>query len=111
MRLLARQHAMELIDVEHVGTPFEFWGSEMYRRGLPLYDETTRATRTPASVFSPDEMDAFRHRSDAANRAGRGGRAVFTLRRAAAAAASASSAVFATSHAPAAAARAEVSPR
>lgn len=91
MRLLARQCGMEVVDAEYVGTSFEYWGSEMYRRGITLYDEATGTTRKATSVFGEEEMAGFERKAAEANRAGRGGRILFTLQRTAAAAAEAES--------------------
>jgi len=80
LRHLAARCGLQVAGVSYVGTPFQFWGSEMYRRGLPFYEEQARAYRVPESLFTPQEMAAFARRSDEANARGRGGRARFTLR-------------------------------
>jgi hypothetical protein len=60
-----------------------YWGSELYRRGIPLFDADRQALRSPRSVFSPAELAAFDWRARRAVRQGRGGPAAIYLRRAA----------------------------
>lgn len=59
-----------------------YWGSEMYRRGLTLFDGEAGNMRSPHSVFSTPELNAFDRRARQAVRQGRGGPAAFYLRRA-----------------------------
>jgi len=59
---------------------FEFWGSEQYRRGIPLMDGRSFYRAPQESDFTYREIAEFERRAQAANRAGRGGRAAFFLR-------------------------------
>lgn len=79
LRIVASKCGLAIAAIEQVGTPFEFWGSELYRRGIPLTTQTGH--RTPESVFSDDELDEFASRSRAANESNRGGRIRVTLTR------------------------------
>src|SRR5262249_3209329 len=38
---------------------FVYWGSELYRRGLSLYDTANRRGREPFDYFTADEMNRF----------------------------------------------------
>lgn len=58
-----------------------YWGSELYRRGLTLFDPLTGSMRSPATVFSAAEMRHFESRAARAIRQGQGGPAAFTLRK------------------------------
>jgi hypothetical protein len=60
---------LEVYRIVDVGTPFEFWGSELYRRGLPFFEATVNDYRDPRSVFLETDMAEF-------------GRLAFYLRRA-----------------------------
>lgn len=69
--------------VEHTmwdSTGFEFYGSEQYRRGIPLTAENSFSVRPDNSVFTYQEMAHFSKLAERANREGRGGRACFFLR-------------------------------
>jgi len=52
-------------------TSFQFWGSELYRRGIPLNDPRSPAV-TRGATFTKAEMAAFTRRARAANAAGQG---------------------------------------
>ena len=41
---------------------FQFWGSELYRRGMPLFLSDGRPILSTEKVFSDDEMAAFQRR-------------------------------------------------
>ena len=49
------------------GTGFQFWVSELYRRGIPLADAQGRQTQ-PASYFSPQELKAFEREAEELNK-------------------------------------------
>jgi SAM-dependent methyltransferase len=79
LRIVALKCGLAITSIEQIGTPFEFWGSELYARDIPLSTET--GPRTPESVFSDEELGQFAERSRAANRSNRGGRIRVTLMR------------------------------
>jgi SAM-dependent methyltransferase len=76
LTMAARQAGLRVERIQQDGGPLEFWGSELYRRGLTLMTSEGRF-RTPADVFSAEEMQSFAERSARANAAGAGGRALF----------------------------------
>jgi len=57
---------------------FQFWGSELYRRNIPLVEGKKRLR----DHFSPAELAAFSRQAKELNRAGTGDQAAFILRRA-----------------------------
>ncbi len=81
MQRLAAEAALEIYRREPVGTGFEFWGSEMYRRGLTLFDGDRGRYREASDVFSEVERRAFDERAAAAAARGESGRERFYLRR------------------------------
>jgi hypothetical protein len=81
-------HAAERCGLRIFHTAFEpitlpYWGSELYRRGIPLFDPERGAIRSPRSVFSEGELATFERRARRAVRQGQGGPAALYLRRAA----------------------------
>ena len=78
--MLAGAAGLEIYRADDVGDAFEYWGSEMYRRGLTLVEEHTKQGRDPRAVFTEAEMSEFERRSAEANRGNRGGRIAFYLR-------------------------------
>jgi SAM-dependent methyltransferase len=71
----AREAGMIVCAVEPDGTPFEFWGSELYRRGMTLVGPDGQF-RNARDLFTSHELQTFEHRATHANAAGRGGRAL-----------------------------------
>lgn len=72
------------LDVYHCirdTTEFAYWGSELYGRGLSLYDSESGCARRPDEMFGTDELRGFARRAAAANASARAGRATFYLRR------------------------------
>jgi SAM-dependent methyltransferase len=81
-------HAAERCGLRIFHTAFEaitlpYWGSELYRRGIPLFDAERGALHSPRSVFSSEVLADFERRARRAVRQGQGGPAAFYLRRAA----------------------------
>lgn len=74
LQRVAAQAGLRLEDVEHDSTEVQFFGSELYRRDIPLSEG--------GGVFSRREMRDFRRRAEALNREERGDSAAFYLRRA-----------------------------
>ena len=79
--ITARKAGMQVVRTEFDTTGFAYWGSEMYRKGLSLYDGAVRRMRDPEAVFSPSELAHFEERAQRANRLGTGGRAIYYLQR------------------------------
>ena len=66
---------------EDDGTAFQFWGSEQYRRGIPLRDPRSHATDPRRSPFTRAELDGFAREAAQANRDGESDQAAFFFRR------------------------------
>ena len=63
-------------------TAFQFWGSEQYRRGIPLQDDRSLARcRIADSIFTREQMEEFRRRTATLNFLQRGDQAVFIMDR------------------------------
>ena len=82
IKLLASKAGLEVFDIQYDTTAFEFYGSEMYARGIPLTDENSPWINTNSSLFTNEEMDGFTALADKVNQAGQSGRAAFFLRKA-----------------------------
>jgi Methyltransferase domain len=61
-------------------TDFQFWGSEQYRRDIPLWDERSYAHGLHRSMFSAAEIANFRRRAAQLNTKRDGDSAGFFLR-------------------------------
>lgn len=81
MRTLACRCGFEVEDVVYDSTAFQFWGSEQYRRDIPLTDSRSHFVNPKASVFSADEMAAWEKEARRLNAARDGDAASFFLRK------------------------------
>lgn len=78
---LGHSAGLDLIHTMHDSSAFEFYGSEQYRRDIPL-NAANSYWRTPDnSEFTFREMATFTAMAEAANRDGRGGRGCFVFRK------------------------------
>ncbi len=78
---LAAAAGFALLGSEDDGTAFQFWGSEQYRRGIPLRDPRSHATDPRRSPFTREELAGFAREAAQANRDGVSDQAVFYFRR------------------------------
>jgi SAM-dependent methyltransferase len=75
MHLLAKAAGLALTSVIDDSTAFQFWGSELYRRGICL------SGPDPRSRFTRRQARTFARKARRANEAGRGDQAAFVLTR------------------------------
>lgn len=75
--LLADRAGLVVRRVFHDSFALQFWGSELYRRGIPLRPAGER----PELVFAQEELDAWEERSQELNARGEGDAAGFLLQR------------------------------
>lgn len=78
MAVLAVGAGLRVLRVEYDTTGFELWGSEQYRRGIPLTDPRSHLVGD-GRVFSEEEMREFEATARKLNRTGGAGRGVFWL--------------------------------
>ena len=79
LRKVAEGAGFKVERITHDSTAFQFWGSELCRRDVPLSSAETRE-RSPRHHFSKAELRGFRRRAKQLNREGRGDSACFYLR-------------------------------
>jgi len=68
--------------VECDSTAFQFWGSEQYRRGVPLRSEQSHAAGGAGSLFTAQEIEGWDAEASRLNDLQQGDQAVFYLSRA-----------------------------
>jgi len=78
MGLLAESVGFELATIRYDSGEFQFWGSELYRRGHHLCELKQRPLH---NFFSRQQLRKFRRQARKLNREGKGGRAAFYLQR------------------------------
>lgn len=79
---LAATAGFEVDDVHYDSGAFQFWGSEMYERDIPLLHDRSPWIDPDSTLFPPEQMSAWADEAEGLNREGRGDMACFYLRRA-----------------------------
>lgn len=79
IELLAQESGFAIAGVVYDSDEFQFWGSEQYRRDIPLVDPRSYAVDRSASLFTKKEILSFRERAAELNRGGDGDSAGFYL--------------------------------
>ncbi len=80
MRTIAERAGFIVTHVEYDSSEFQFWGSEQYRRDVPLHDSRSCHKNPEHPLFTPDEMESFRSRARELNARGDGDQACFYMR-------------------------------
>jgi 2-polyprenyl-3-methyl-5-hydroxy-6-metoxy-1,4-benzoquinol methylase len=81
MNILARETGFEVEQIIHDGTAFQFWGSEQYRRDIPLRDERSFEVNPQQSSFTAEEMEKYSSHAAELNAAGEADQACFYLKK------------------------------
>lgn len=80
IKLLAEKAGLYLIDTLYDSDEFEFAASEQYQAGIPLFDQRSYLVNPDQSIFTSQQMDAFKQEARRVNADGTGGRAGFFFR-------------------------------
>ena len=81
VEILAAASGLALERVVHDSGAFQFWGSEQYRRGIPLRSRSSYLESPRRSVFSRAEIRQFERQAAELNARGEGDQAAFYLRK------------------------------
>lgn len=79
--MLARQAGLEVFKTVFDSTAFQFWGSEQYRRDIPLKDPRSYAINPGGGLFSEQQILEFEKQAEKLNQEVQGDSACFLLRR------------------------------
>jgi len=80
LSVLASRAGLAIERVEWNSTEFQYWGSEQYRRDIPLTDQRSYVRNPSKSVFSRSDIRMYRSRAEKANGAERGDQIAVYLR-------------------------------
>ena len=72
LRLVAEKAGLELAKIVFDSTGFQFWGSELYRRNIPLREAQPAGGRLRDGFFTAEELAAFEAEAKRLNEQGRG---------------------------------------
>ena len=77
LKMLNKQVNLHLKDMQYNSTDFQFWGSEQYSRGIPLYCDQSFAKNPSASPFSKNDIKKYRAKAKELNLTYQGDQAAF----------------------------------
>lgn len=78
--MIVNQAGMTIDKIEYDSDEFQFWGSEQYKKDIPLNDEKSYYVNPTGSVFNKRDIISFRSKAKDLNRQGRGDQAIFFAR-------------------------------
>lgn len=78
-QVLANHARLGMNNVVFDSAEFQFWGSEQYRRDIPLLAKNSYAVNPGASIFTPEQIKGFAKRAEELNKSGQGDQATFYL--------------------------------
>jgi SAM-dependent methyltransferase len=81
MQMLAKEHGFALIDTVYDSTEFQFWGSEQYKRDIPLADPRSHHRSLLKILFPSREIRSFRTRASELNASHDGDSGCFYFRK------------------------------
>lgn len=81
LTILAGQAGLSVRRTIDDSTAYQFWGSEQFRRGIPIHDCKSRFTDFKSSLFSKSEIAAFEKRAEELNKNRQGDHVLFDLRK------------------------------
>jgi len=79
LRLLAQQAGLAVDAIHYDSTGLQIWGSELYLRDIPLFDERSPARKSNA-IFSMEQLAEYDRRAEALNAAADGDQIMAILR-------------------------------
>ena len=81
MQLLAEKNGFQMEEIIFDSTAFQFWGSEQYKKGIPLFDPRSYSVNKSTGLFSKKQLKEWKEQSDELNKKGKGDQACFYLRK------------------------------
>ena len=81
MRVLAANSGFQVKSISYDSTAFQFWGSDLYTKGIALVSPDRSGLETRDACFSRDEITTFDVKAKQLNAADDGDQAVFVLRK------------------------------
>jgi SAM-dependent methyltransferase len=81
MKLIVQQCGLTIKDIVWDSTDQQFWASEQYAQGVPMYDERSYLQNPEHSLFSRGQILAWKRQAAVLNKNSVGDQAAFYLRR------------------------------
>jgi len=81
MKILAKSAGFKIKEIICDSTEFQFWGSEQYKRDIPLNSENSYSVNPSKSIFSKREIRIFKEKAKKLNSESRGDQVAFYLKK------------------------------
>ena len=81
IRLLADKLNLKILKIVSDSTPFEIWGSEQYKKGIPLSSDQSYGKNREKSIFSKSDMKEIEQKAKTLNEKGVSGRIAIYLQK------------------------------
>jgi SAM-dependent methyltransferase len=78
---LADRYGFNLEKIVFDATAFQFWGSEQYKQGIPLFDPRSYSVNRENSIFTAKQIEEWKEHAEELNKKGEGDQACFYLRK------------------------------
>lgn len=75
MTMTCNKAGLRIVQIKYDSTAFQFWGSELYQKDIPLIP------KDECAAFSAKQLSEFSRRANLLNRERRGDQAIFVLRK------------------------------
>lgn len=79
--IMAKEVGFTVTDVVYDSNSMQFWGSELYKKDIPLINDITKEFMDPYDFLSPDEIDSFEQSAKELNKNNKGDQAIFYLQK------------------------------
>lgn len=81
MRVLAKEAGFDIERIVFDSSELQLWGSEQYEQGISLVDKRSYSVDRENSIFSREDIEAFKTKAEELNKKDNGDSAAFYLRR------------------------------
>ncbi|WP_078792882.1 class I SAM-dependent methyltransferase [Elizabethkingia meningoseptica] len=79
--IMAKEVGFTVTDVVYDSNSMQFWGSELYKRDIPLINESSKDFINPDDFFSPTEIAGYEQYAKELNHNNKGDQAIFYLQK------------------------------
>jgi SAM-dependent methyltransferase len=81
IELLASAYGFYINKIKYDSSELQFWGSEQYKKGIPLRGDKSYATTSKNSIFTKSQIKGFKKQANDLNLKGLGDQAIFYLKK------------------------------
>jgi len=81
MAILAEQANLEIKKIVYDSTALQFWASEQYIKDIPLRSDDSYLINPGKSIFSKEEIDAYKKKAEVLNNDKQGDQAIFYMQK------------------------------